>query len=148
MNRAEFERYLQAFNDCDFETVGTYLADDLVFTNLPPLPRLHGRETFLEFYRDFKSRVRETLVPETLFVDEGGIALEARGTFEALRDLPDFPAAPLREGDRFLLTGIIFYKTDGARFTSIRSVARLETILVRKSGETIDLAQAAYRGAR
>ena len=148
MNRADFERYLQAFNDCDFETVGTYLADDLVFTNLPPLPRLHGREAFLEFYRDFKSRVRETLVPETLFVDEGGIALEARGTFEALQDLPDFPAAPLFEGDRFLLNGIVFYKTDGARFTSIRAVARLETILVRKSGETIDLAQAAYRAAR
>ena len=148
MNRAEFERYLQAFNDCDFETVGTYLADDLVFTNLPPLPRLDGREAFLEFYRDFKSRVRETLVPETLFVDKHGIALEARGTFEALQDLPDFPAAALREGDRFLLSGIVFYKTKGARFTSIRSVARLETILVRKSGERIDLARTAYPAAR
>ncbi len=139
MTRDEFNAYLRAFNQADCERLADFFTPDALFLHLPPLPTLRGRDEILAFYRDFKSKVSETIAPLELFFDRHGIAAEVSGEFVALADWPEFPAVPLAAGDVFRLSGVVFYKTEGARFTQIRNVARLTVTLTGKDGRTRNL---------
>jgi hypothetical protein len=124
MSPERFNAYLDAFNRPDFEQLETFFAPDLVFEHLPPLPRLEGRAQLIDFYRNFKTRVAETIEPVEIIFGTDRIAAEVRGSFTALEDMPDFAATPMLCGETFTLTGIVFYTARNGRFTHIRNVAR------------------------
>ncbi len=139
MTRTEYDSYLSAFNDCDFERLAEFFVEDAVFEHLPHLPQLRGRDAILDFYRHMKSKVRETVTPVELFMDEHGIAAEVATEFVALEDWPDFPATPLLRNEVYRMRGVVFYKTTGARFYHLRGVARLAATVTRIDGHTVDL---------
>ena len=120
MNKQLFGEYIASFNRDDFEGFGKYYADDVVL-QLGTRKTLHGRQAIIDFYREVKSKIRETLVINNVVADESGLAAEIATEFYALEDWPDFIAGPLRKGESIHIVSWIFYKIVNGRFQTIRS---------------------------
>jgi hypothetical protein len=84
MTRAEYDRYAEAFNSLDYETVCDFYAEDaeLAFFGV----RLRGREEVKRFYAFLHAHVKETLTihryasSDELVALEGVIRIEAAST--------------------------------------------------------------------
>lgn len=126
MNAADYEDYIACFNRDDFEGFGRYYHDDVVF-ELGEKKRIVGRDAILAFYRDVKSKVRETL--DVLSVAAGGDALAAhvRTEFHGLVDWPDFIAGPLMKGESLWIESLGFYYLKDGRIARIIG-ARFRTL--------------------
>ena len=79
------------------------------------------RQAIIDFYREVKSKIRETLVINNVVADEAGLAAEVATEFYALEDWPDFIAGPIRKGESIHIVSWIFYKIVNGRFQNIRS---------------------------
>jgi len=82
---------------------------------------LRGRQAIVDFYREVKSRIRETLIIRTVIADEAGLAAEVATEFYALEDWPDFIAGPIRKGESIHIVSWVFYTIVNGRFQDIRS---------------------------
>jgi SnoaL-like domain len=120
MNKQLFGEYIASFNRDDFEGFSKYYADDVVL-ELGKRKTLHGRQSIVDFYREVKSRIRETLIIRTVIADEAGLAAEVATEFYALEDWPDFIAGPIRKGESIHIVSWIFYTIVNGRFQHIRS---------------------------
>jgi DNA-binding winged helix-turn-helix (wHTH) protein len=125
MTKQLFTEYIASFNRDDFEGFSKYYADDVVL-QLGTRKTLHGRQAIIDFYREVKSKIRETLVIRTVVADEAGLAAEVATEFYALEDWPDFIAGPIRKGESIHIVSWIFYTIVKGRFQNIRST-RLST---------------------
>lgn len=125
MNKQLFAEYIAAFNRDDFEGFSKYYADDVVL-HLGTRKTLHGRQAIIDFYREVKARIRETLVIRTVVADEAGLAAEVATQFHALEDWPDFIAGPILKGHSIHIVSWVFYTIVNDRFQTIRST-RLST---------------------
>jgi SnoaL-like domain len=120
MNKQLFGEYIASFNRDDFEGFSKYYADDVVL-ELGKRKTLHGRQAIVDFYREVKAKIRETLVVRTVIADETGLAAEVATEFYALTDWPDFIAGPIRKGESIHIVSWIFYTIVNGRFAHIRS---------------------------
>jgi hypothetical protein len=120
MNKQLFGEYIASFNRDDFEGFSKYYADDVVL-ELGKRKTLHGRQAIIDFYREVKSKIRETLVIRTVVADEAGLAAEVATEFYALTDWPDFIAGSIRKGESIHIVSWIFYTIVNGRFQHIRS---------------------------
>ena len=120
MNKQLFGEYIASFNRDDFEGFSKYYADDVVL-ELGKRKTLHGRQAIVDFYREVKSKIRETLVIRNVVADDAGLAAEIATEFHALVDWPDFIAGPIRKGESIHIVSWIFYTIVKGRFQTIRS---------------------------
>lgn len=120
MNRSEYDAYVAAFNNADYEGFTKYYTDDVVF-ELADMRVFHGRDEIVEFYKEVKSRVREHLTVLKFVCDEDGAAAEVETSFHALEDWPEFISGPLKRGDVFRRRGLIMYDVRDGLFSYIRS---------------------------
>jgi ketosteroid isomerase-like protein len=120
MNKQLFAEYIDSFNRDDFAGFSKYYAEDVVL-ELGKRKTLHGRRAIVDFYREVKSRIRETLVIRAVVADEEGLAAEVATEFHALEDWPDFIAGPIRKGESIHIVSWVFYKIVNGRFQHIRS---------------------------
>ncbi len=60
MTRDDFQRYLDAFNNDDFDGFSSFYADDVDF-NLGDRKRIVGKQGIVDFYRPVKEHIREDL---------------------------------------------------------------------------------------
>jgi hypothetical protein len=120
MNKQLFADYIDSFNRDDFEGFGKYYTDDVLF-ELGRKKQLRGRQAILDFYREVKSKVRETLEIRNVIVDEDGLAAEIATEFYGLADWPDFIAGPLRRGDSIHIVSFVHYRLRDGKFAHIRS---------------------------
>ena len=120
MNKQLFAEYIDSFNRDDFEGFSKYYAEDVVL-ELGKRKTLHGRQAIIDFYREIKSRIRETLVIRNVVADEHGLAAEVATEFHALADWPDFIAGPIRKGESINIVSWVFYRIVNGRFQHIRS---------------------------
>ena len=120
MNKQLFADYIDSFNRDDFEGFSKYYAEDVVL-ELGKRKRLQGRQAIIDFYREVKSRIRETLVIRAVVADEEGLAAEVATEFHALEDWPDFIAGPIRKGESIHIVSWVFYRIVDGRFQHIRS---------------------------
>jgi hypothetical protein len=120
MNKQLFAEYIDSFNRDDFAGFSKYYAEDVVL-ELGKRKTLHGRQAIVDFYREVKARIRETLVIRNVVADEGGLAAEVATEFFALEDWPDFIAGPIRKGESIHIVSWVFYKIVNGRFQHIRS---------------------------
>jgi SnoaL-like domain len=125
MNKQLFGEYIASFNRDDFEGFSKYYADDVVL-QLGTRKTLRGRQAIIDFYREVKVRIRESLEIRTVIADDEGLAAEVATEFHALEDWPDFIAGPIRKGESIHIVSWIFYSIVNGRFQSIRS-ARVST---------------------
>lgn len=108
MRRSDYDAYVAAFNAADFAGFTTYYTDDILF-EIGDRKRLRGRDEIVAFYREVKSRVRETLTVVKFIGDDEGAAAEVETEFVALEDWPEFISGPLSEGDVYRRRGLIMY---------------------------------------
>jgi len=120
MNKQLFADYIGSFNRDDFEGFSKYYAEDVVL-ELGKRKTLHGRQAIIDFYREVKAKIRETLVIRNVIADEAGLAAEVATEFYALEDWPDFIAGPIRKGESIHIVSWVFYKIVNGRFQHIRS---------------------------
>ena len=69
MNKQLFADYIESFNRDDFEGFSKYYAPDVVL-ELGRKKTLHGRQAIVDFYREVKRKIRETLVIRAVVADE------------------------------------------------------------------------------
>ena len=120
MNKQLFADYIDSFNRDDFEGFSKYYAEDVVL-ELGKRKTLRGRQAIIDFYREVKARIRETLVIQNVVADEEGLAAEVATEFHALEDWPDFIAGPIRKGESIHIVSWVFYRIVNGRFQHIRS---------------------------
>jgi ketosteroid isomerase-like protein len=127
LTEADFRAYLDGFNRCDFDAFGRFYASDVEFFGRAA--QLRGRDAVVGFYRDVKSRVRETLILHGLVVGPHAIVADVETQLEPLVDWLDFPTGPLRVGEARRSQNFIWYDIADGRFTRIRAAhfRRVET---------------------
>lgn len=126
MNVADYENYVSCFNANDFDGFGQYYHDDVVF-NLGDKKQIVGRENILDFYRDVKSKVRETLDILSVIASEDAIAVHVRTEFFGLEDWPDFIAGPLMKGEALNIESLGYYYLEDGKIARILG-ARYKTL--------------------
>jgi ketosteroid isomerase-like protein len=115
----DFRQYVAAFNRGDFAGFGRFYADAVDFQGQGG--HFTGREQVLDFYRNVKSHLQETLTIRELVVGAQAILADIVTELSAFRDWPDFPTGPLKQGDRRISENFIWYDVAAARFTRVRS---------------------------
>ncbi|HUK01714.1 MAG TPA: nuclear transport factor 2 family protein [Steroidobacteraceae bacterium] len=120
MNKALFADYIACFNRDDYAGFGKYYADD-VLLELGRKKQLRGRQAILDFYREVKARIRETLEIRNVICDEQGLAAEIATEFYALEDWPEFIAGPVKKGESIHIVSFVHYRIENGRFAHIRS---------------------------
>lgn len=126
MNATDYADYIDCFNRSDFEGFGTYYCDDVVF-ELGEKKRIVGRENILDFYREVKSRIRETLTILSVAAGGEAMAVHVATEFYALADWPDFIAGPLMKGEALNIESLGYYYLRDGKFARIIG-ARLKTL--------------------
>ena len=119
LTEADFRAYLDSFNRCDFDALSRFYAPDVEFVGRAA--RLEGRDAVVRFYRDVKSRVRETLRLHGIVIGPHAIVADLETELQALEDWPDFPTGPLRRGEVRRSQNFVWYDITGGRFTRVRS---------------------------
>lgn len=128
MTEADYADYIACFNTNDFEGFGRYYCDDVVF-NLGEKRQIIGRDNILDFYRDVKSKVRETLDILAVATGPGTLAVHVHTEFFGLADWPDFIAGPLMKGEALNIESLGFYYLRDGKFAQIMG-ARYKTLPV------------------
>ena len=126
MNAADYADYIDCFNRNDFDGFGKYYCDDVVF-ELGEKKRIVGREAILDFYRDVKSKIRETLEILSVAAGEDAMAVHVATEFYALADWPDFIAGPMMKGESINIETVAYYYLRDGKFSRILG-ARLKTL--------------------
>lgn len=128
MTQDDYADYIARFNANDFEGFGRYYCDDVEF-RLGDKKLIIGRDAILDFYRDVKSKVRETLDILAVAAGADTLAVHVRTEFFGLADWPDFIAGPLMKGDTLNIESLGFYYLRDGRFARILG-ARYRTLPV------------------
>lgn len=125
MDRAEYDRYAQAFNDRDYDRVFDFYAPgaQIRFFGVD----LADREAFRRFYTFLHSYVKESLVIERFASSAELVALEAVIRVEGLHDLSaDVLKAqgldqffPIARGEVQQMRQYIHYHLTDGKFTSV-----------------------------
>ena len=119
LTKADFAAYINAFNNDDFPGFGKYYADDVLLEL--GQRQIRGRDGILDFYREVKARIRETLEIRQVVLDEEGLAAEVGTEFVALADWPEFVVRPVKQGDVIRLVSFVMYRIRDGKFAHIRS---------------------------
>jgi hypothetical protein len=127
MNREEFQKYIDCFNNKDYEGATSYFADDVelqFFTRFTTEPQeyrtRYGKEGFKEHYKNLHGKIEEYLVPKVYLHNDNQIFVSIYTEFRALEDT-DFTAGFLKKGEVFICTNFITYELDeNGLFKTIR----------------------------
>lgn len=125
MNRADYDRYANAFNAKDYDTVYDFYAPGARLTFFGV--ELATREEFKAFYGFLHSYVKETLTIERFAASDELVALEGIIRVEAIRDLDAETLAargldqffPIKQGEAQEMRQYIHYHVEGGKFTAV-----------------------------
>jgi hypothetical protein len=104
----DYESYLREFNSAqDKEALLRWYAPDAIIEGPAGVTSL---DAFAEQLRDARDGVRVTAVPRTVLGDEHRLMAELDITYDADRDRPDHPVAPLRAGEAVTMRFFVVYE--------------------------------------
>jgi hypothetical protein len=120
MTAAEFAAYIEAFNRGDYGEFSAWYDPEVVLV-IGGRHELRGPAEICDFYRRVRAQTRRTIRVRNILSGPDRIAAELESEFEALEDIPDFAAGPLKNGDRMLLHTVVLYELRNGRFLRVRS---------------------------
>jgi ketosteroid isomerase-like protein len=120
MSADRFAAYIDAFNRGDYAAFGDYYDDDVVLV-IAGRRELRGRQAIFDFYKTVKSQTRRTIQVNDVVSSGNLLAAELQSEFEALVDLPDFTAGPMKKGGRIFINTVVLYELRNGKFARIRS---------------------------
>lgn len=119
MNRAWFDEYIATFNSGDFAAcMGRYFTPDVVLQGAKI--RAQG-DDMIRFLSDMRKAVREEIDIIVAAFDQNHILAEAKISFIADRDSPDFFLQPLCAGEMLQVRYMLSYTLVGDRIRTIRT---------------------------
>ncbi|MDB6010965.1 MAG: hypothetical protein JWL65_3215 [Gammaproteobacteria bacterium] len=116
---ADFRRYIAAFNRNDFAAFSQYYAPQIHFQG--QAGDFHSRAEVVSFYRQVKTRLRETIKILGLVIGKHDIVAELETELHALVDWPDFPTGPIYRGETRCSHNFVWYEVADGTIESIRS---------------------------
>ena len=119
LGEQDFRSYIAAFNRSDFPGFSKYYADNVEFEGRGG--HFKSRVEVLAFYREVKSRMRETITINDLVVGETDITADLVTELVAYRDWPEFPTGPVKKGEVIMSENFIWYEIKDGKFMHIRS---------------------------
>ncbi|MES2172597.1 MAG: nuclear transport factor 2 family protein [Pseudomonadota bacterium] len=125
MERADYDRYAQAFNNRDYDTVFDFYAPGAAIRFFGV--DLGTREAFKRFYTFLHAHVIETLTIERFASSDYLVALEGIIRVEGIKDLDAATLAargldqfaPIAKGQVQAMRQYIHYHVAGGQFTSV-----------------------------
>jgi hypothetical protein len=119
LTEQDFRDYIAAFNRSDFEGFGKFYADDVVFEGRGR--HFKNREEVLNFYREVKKRMRETITVHEVIVGPEGLAAEIETELYAFVDWPELVTGPIKKGETILTRNFAWYEIKDRKFKHIRT---------------------------
>ena len=119
ISAADFQSYIAAFNRSDFDGFARFYAHDIEFHGQGGSFR--GRDALVAFYRQVKSRVRETITVRSITQDESDLVADLVTELQAVADWPEFPTGALRAGEIRHSENFVWYQARNGEFTCVRS---------------------------
>ena len=116
---ADFRRYIAAFNRNDFAAFSQYYAPQIHFQG--QAGEFHSRADVVSFYRQVKTRLRETIKILALVIGKHDIVAELETELHALVDWPDFPTGPIYRGETRRSHNFVWYEVANGTIETIRS---------------------------
>jgi ketosteroid isomerase-like protein len=116
---ADFRGYIAAFNRGDFAVFSQYYAPQIHFQG--QAGEFHSRAEVVSFYRQVKTRLRETIKILGLVIGNHDIVAELETELHALEDWPDFPTGPIHRGETRRSHNFVWYEVADGTIESIRS---------------------------
>lgn len=117
---AHLQRYMDAFNRGDYETLVQFYHQDIVLVIANGV-ELKGKAAIVDFYRGTTAKTRRTISIIDAFGQDDRIAAELESEFLAIEDFPDFTSGPMRKGDRLYINTFAIYELRDRQFFRIRS---------------------------
>lgn len=119
LDEQDFRAYIAAFNRNDFAGFSRYYAADVKFEGRAGT--FNGRDQVIAFYREVKSRMRETITIKDVIVGNNDMLANIVTELFALRDWPEFATGPVKKGQTIISENFVWYEMKDARFVHIRS---------------------------
>ena len=119
LGEREFRDYIAAFNRSDFDGFAKYYADKVEFEGRGR--HFRSRAEVLAFYREVKSRMRETIEIKDLIVGDTEMVANIVTELVAFRDWPEFVTGPIKKDQVILSENFVWYQVQDGKFVHIRS---------------------------
>jgi hypothetical protein len=119
ITEADFRTYIDAFNRSDFDGFSKFYADGVVFEGRGR--HFRSRDEVLTFYREVKSKMRETITVKTVVVGESDLMAEIETELVAFVDWPEFVTGPIKKDDVIVSQNFVWYEVKDGKFAHIRS---------------------------
>lgn len=119
LGEQDFRNYIAAFNRSDFAGFSKYYAADVEFEGRGR--HFRSRAEVLTFYREVKSRMRETITIKDIVVGATDMAADIVTELLAYRDWPEFVTGPVKKDQLIVSENFVWYEMKGGKFTHIRS---------------------------
>ena len=127
MNRDDYLTYIDHFNNKRYDSVVSYFAPDITveyFTNFSnpqnPPKTLHGRQAFVDSYKNLHEHVREVLDLGDFIAEGDLIFAELYTEFHCFKDYPASSLNSLKKGDVSVMTNWVVYNMEGDTMKRIR----------------------------
>ncbi len=119
LDERDFRDYIAAFNRSDFDGFTRYYAEDVEFEGRGR--HFRSREEVFTFYREVKSRMRETIEIKDVIVGDTDLVANIVTTLVAYRDWPEFVTGPVKKDQVIVSENFVWYEMKGGKFVHIRS---------------------------
>lgn len=119
LGEQDFRNYIAAFNRSDFDGFSKYYAADVKFEGRAGT--FTSRDQVVAFYREVKSRMRETITIKDVIVGETDMVANIVTELFALRDWAEFATGPIKQGQTIISENFAWYEMKNAKFVHIRS---------------------------
>jgi hypothetical protein len=119
LGEQDLRDYIAAFNRSDFDGFARYYAEDVKFEGRAGT--FNSRDQVVAFYREVKSRLRETITIKDVIVGESEMVANIVTELFALTHWPEFATGPIRKGQTIISENFVWYEMKDARFVHIRS---------------------------
>lgn len=121
MTHEQYDAYLKAFNAGD-DSFADFYDDDVVFYHAPMFGTLRGKQAIIDFYRDIRTKIDETVTATTVVVDNdhGIMAAELSTRLVAKQPGVAMPSGDLNVGDAIISEGTVYYTLKNGKIAVIR----------------------------
>jgi hypothetical protein len=119
LGEQDLREYIAAFNRSDFDGFSRYYAENVRFEGRAGT--FSSRDEVVAFYREVKSRLRETITIEDVVVGDYEMLANIVTELFALEDWPDFATGPIQKGQTIISENFVWYEMREGKFVHVRS---------------------------
>ncbi|NQT72986.1 MAG: nuclear transport factor 2 family protein [Chloroflexi bacterium] len=118
MNKDDFTRYYEEYNNHGADGVSGFYTDDVIFEFQGN--KLNGKEAVLKYFRQLHLVFTEIMKPQEIFVEGDKAAVEVKNEFVAKVDIPDFLGKSLKVGESTTARFGAFYDIRDGKIAHVR----------------------------